>query len=296
MSENEKQLILPAAAKPPALANQVTDEERELIGVDTLGKEDRKLPRIRLIQPTSKIEGSAGQFHNSITGIQVPEFEAVILRVAKGRVWWDLEYHADAEPLCASDDGLKPREGIPNPPDGGLGCLQCPKSQWGDNKTAPPCSLCYNYLSVDVNDSMPGLFTLSKTSAKTGKQINTLMSTFGLGRGLKFSSVAVNGDKGKWFEWRVSVGGAVEDKSFYLHLAKMLSAEKVTTDTGEDVAHEPASTEQIAEINKAIKRNKATLQTPWVAQTLKDDYGVETLEALSDRQARHFLERLSLPY
>jgi hypothetical protein len=229
MSNNSKgsQALVPAGG---AGALSIPDEERELTGVGNLDRSDQILPRLVLVQPTSRLEDAEpGQFHNSVLGTYVPEFTAVLLRVQKQRVFWPEGYNAEQDPNCASDDNIKPREEF----SGAYAdqCAGCPMAQWGEGDTPPQCSLVYAYLLVDTDAGMPSLISLTRTSARTAKQLNTLFAAYRFSRQYHFTSEKVVNPKGTFYEWRVSDAGAV-DRETYISIARRLAGKPITVDTG----------------------------------------------------------------
>jgi hypothetical protein len=205
---------------------------RKETGIDDLGQQDIILPRMRLIQPTTpNAVGDPGEFSNNITGMASPVVEAVVIHVAKGRVMWPEKYKADQEPLCASDNSITPREGCT---EYGSRCADCPMSLWGQDGTPPACSMVYNYLCIDPESKLPFAMSLMRTSARTGKQLNTLLKMYGPTHLFAFTSEKVENDAGKFFEWRVTDGGPVDDLEAYIDLVHQYASQVVTTDTGEN--------------------------------------------------------------
>lgn len=174
-------------------------EDYGMEGMEGIGQEDLMIPRTRVIQPTSKLEGDAGRFHFSLTGECKPSILAVLLRVKKGRVLWSEIGTSDA-PRCASDDGLTPRSGgaFDGP------CEGCSQSQWGAGKTPPACGQTYNFLGADLeDDNAPFMMSLKSSSIKHAKRI---LSVFVMKRQplyatpVRIMSTLVTNDKGKFYE------------------------------------------------------------------------------------------------
>jgi len=196
-----------------------------------LDRGDLIIPRIRIIQPTSQIEDSVvGEFHNNVTGHCSDVINVVILRIRKGRVYWDPSATVSDDPLCASDDGLSPRGTIENPFDEGQGCLACRMAQWIDSQK-PPCALVYNYLCVDPETLEPFVLSLKSTSAKTAKRLNYLVRQRGFRNAYQLHLVECKGEKGRWFEARVSDAGPVKTTARFVALARQLADAEITTDT-----------------------------------------------------------------
>ena len=168
-------------------------------GMEGIEQSDLMVPRMRVLQPTSKLDGTTGGFHFNLTGETKKTVVAVLLRVQKGRVMWNPDDLA-AAPVCASDDAKTPRSGgtYANP------CADCPMSKWGAENTPPPCSATYNFLAADTeDDNAPFMLSLSKTSLKHAKRI---ISVFVLKHKplwsgpVRIMSILVTSDKGKWYE------------------------------------------------------------------------------------------------
>jgi hypothetical protein len=209
---------------------------RKETGIDDLGQQDIILPRMRLIQPTTPNKvGKPGEFSNNVTGLASPVIEAVIIHIAKGRVMWPEKYQADQDPLCASDDSIIPRDGCT---EYGERCADCPMALWSKDKKGedvpPACSMVYNYLCIDPEGKMPFALSLMRTSARTAKQLNTLLKMYGPTHVYAFTSEAVSNKSGEFFEWRVTDGGPVEDLPAYIDLVHQYAGQAVTTDTGEN--------------------------------------------------------------
>jgi len=168
-------------------------------GLEAMDRSDLVIPRARVIQPTSKLDGKPGEFHFNLTGESKPQIHAVLVNMSKGRVLWSTDLAAD--PLCASDDARAPRT-----PQQGYGptCDACPYAQWGDANEPPKCSLVYNFLAADLDDDdAPFILSLHGASIKHAK---TVLSAFQLKRQPLFakpvtiSAVETKNDKGRFYE------------------------------------------------------------------------------------------------
>ena len=173
--------------------------ELSMEGMEGIEQSDLMVPRMRVLQPTSKLDGTTGEFHFNLTGETKKTVVAVLLRVQKGRVMWNPD-DLGAAPVCASDDDKMPRSGgtYANP------CADCPMSKWGAENPPPACSATYNFLAADTeDDNAPFMLSLSKTSLKHAKRI---ISVFVLKHKplwsgpVRIMSILVTGDKGKWYE------------------------------------------------------------------------------------------------
>ena len=71
-----------------------------------MGEEDLVMPRLVLLQPTSKIEG-AGKFYFSLTGEKFDTVDCVVFSNARGRVMFDPDMTKE-QSICGSDDRITP--------------------------------------------------------------------------------------------------------------------------------------------------------------------------------------------
>lgn len=175
------------ATKDKELATVSTTEVRTLAPVSVqkrgmehanFDKSDFVIPRAKIVQALSKeaTDGDVrpGSVVNTATGevLAGPEevFQVQIVVVSVGQALFD----KGRSLLCYSVDGIT-GEGDP-----GGDCRTCPLAQWGtdeEGKTAPPaCMKTYNFLSRFIgteSEDIPINLSMSKTSAKTAKKINT---------------------------------------------------------------------------------------------------------------------------
>jgi len=224
---------------------QTIEYERvEVAGAEALDRSDIVVPRIRLRQPTSKFGSpqNAGQFHNNLTEQFADSIEAVVLRVSKGRVMWPEAFSGDNDPLCASDNGIMPREGNglsdkqPGP------CAACQYAQWSPDGTPPRCALVYTYLCADRNnDDMPFLISAQRTSVRAAKKLNSLLKLFGVQKSVRISSELVKGEQGQWYELKFEASNILtpEEMKRYAAMAASLAAVEMSVDT--EPEEEPAS-------------------------------------------------------
>ena len=214
----------------PAIPDEYAREGMEDIDID-----DLTLPRVRVIQPTSKLEGERGHFHYNLTNECMRTINAVLLKVTKTRVYWDPDDLA-APPCCASDDNKQPRaEHVGKFTPTGL-CKDCAHVAWGEDRTPPDCRLTYTFLAADRdNDDTPFLIGLAGSSAKHAKK---LLSTFFLksaplwARPVVINSMEVKNDKGRFYEVLiVPNGGEAFDWRPYRAMYLALQAATITADT-----------------------------------------------------------------
>jgi hypothetical protein len=197
-AQNAETALATTSQNVPATIPEIP-AELSMEGMEGIDQSDLMVPRVRVLQPTSKLPGEAGEFHFNLTDTTKKTVVAVLLRVQKGRVMWNPDDLA-AAPVCASDDDKMPRAGgtYANP------CADCPMAKWGADSTPPACSQTYNFLAADTeDDNAPFMISLSKTSLKHGKRI---ISVFVLkhkplySAPVRLMSTLVTSDKGKWYE------------------------------------------------------------------------------------------------
>ncbi len=118
------------------------------------------VPRMKLCQPMSK-EGTAGKFRLNLTGEEFATIKAAVLKMNRGRIWWNKDDLTADEPLCRSLDFMKPDPRIPDPPDSrcadminGRLTQVCIKSKWIDGER-PPCHETFNMLCLDLQTEVP---------------------------------------------------------------------------------------------------------------------------------------------
>lgn len=96
---------------------------------------DVTLPRWRLIQPSSKIDGGQGEFNHNLTNEVRAKIEMVIVYITPSRV----EFDSERRLVCYSHDGIKGMLGL---------CAQCPRSRWPEDKSAPKCGPGFTYVGM----------------------------------------------------------------------------------------------------------------------------------------------------
>lgn len=181
-------------------------EELATAGLDAVEQSDLIIPRVRIVQPTSKLDGRPGEFYFNLTGESKPQIRAVLVNMTKGRVYWSSDLAGD--PICASDNAKTPRTPVQGC---GPTCETCAYAQWGEDGEKPACSLVYNFLAADLEeDNSPFIISLHGASAKHAK---TILSAFSLKRKPLFSepvviaSSEVKNDKGRFYEVTIRPNG-----------------------------------------------------------------------------------------
>ena len=238
MRQQERELV-EVPAIPEALA---------MAGLEDVDRSDLILPRVRVIQPTSKLEGNPGQLHYNLTGEAVDAIHAVLLKMTKSRVCWDKD-NLGADPLCASDDAKTPRSQYADIYSDA--CASCPMAQWSDD--APPaCRLVYNFLAADLDhDDAIFVIGLGATSAKHAKKI---VSVFMLKRQPLFSRpvmvqpVKAESDKGKWYEVVITPNGSARQFDWRPYAAMYQAYQAVTVEADTESTIDAAAVEDVEDL------------------------------------------------
>lgn len=204
--ESQKALEEVAATSAPAVVPQqqgmVQKPGMESANFD---QSDFIIPRAKIVQAMSREatenDVRPGSMVNTATGEVLASpgevFRVQVVIVSTGQV-----YLEDNGLKCYSPDRIT---GIGDP---GGSCVTCPLSKWGPNNTPPLCMQTYNYLSrfVDSEEEsdIPISLSLSKSSAKTAKKINTRLRFLRDGVNiwdvaLKLKTVKQTNDKGTFF-------------------------------------------------------------------------------------------------
>lgn len=149
-------------------------------GGEGLSDEDMVIPRFKIVQPTSEI-GDPGKLYCNITGEQVDALNIVVIKIEKGRIYWEAGNLEAKKPLCRSNDFMNPDPSIENPfaehcakmvRNAKTGREQpvqvCKYGSWdGDEK--PPCKVTYNLLCISLDDGLPFWISLSGAGIKPVK-------------------------------------------------------------------------------------------------------------------------------
>jgi hypothetical protein len=209
---------LPAAAALPGSITEVATGMAEVPeGFDHWDPEDQILPRIQIVQPTSKFQdATAGTFRCNLDGEAFHEIRCVPIFFRKGMVLWSQTQGED--PLCKSDNGIVPSPDLEQPY-----CTECHRrvgnrlipvcnyAKWSvrESRREPPqCSKTYTLMCLDLGrDEAPFLVSLHGTSVKpvrallskiwtTNRPLYAFACTLGLDE--------ILGAKGKYYVLRVS--------------------------------------------------------------------------------------------
>jgi len=147
----EKALTRTQPAPLPAIT------ERHYLGIEGLEdltlEEDLVLPRWRIVQYSSTIEGKPGQFNNNLTEEVRNMLELIVLKITPSRAMFD----TNRKLVCMSRNAQVSTSG--------KSCLGCPYAQWGANSEPPACSRGYTLICLDPKDDTMCLLGAMRTSS-----------------------------------------------------------------------------------------------------------------------------------
>ena len=188
-------------------------DELAVAGADILQREDITVPRLTLVQSTSKglpagFNKHIGEWYNNITGEFLSSVEGVLLGVMKQRVAFERQFSADAVALCASDEGLYARKEFigTTVTDSKTGyiyliqgiCGECPFAKFGSNGETPLCSLGYVYAMLDMESGLPFLLRAQRTGIQAARKLNTVVKMMGRVKSIIVTSQHVSSDNGEY--------------------------------------------------------------------------------------------------
>ena len=161
-------------------------------------EEDLILPRWRIVQYSSTIEGQPGQFNSNLDEELRNRLDLIVLKITPSRVMFD----DDRNLVCMSNNGHASTRG--------QACANCPKSLWGADGEPPECSKGYTLICLDPDDdslclvgalrtSVPGLKRYSSLLVKKKRPPFTFLT--------RFTAADQVGPKGKYFILNIELLG-----------------------------------------------------------------------------------------
>mgnify|MGYP000507136861 CR=1 FL=1 len=207
-------------------------------GLDRFDSSDYTLPRVRLLQATSKEvqEGVSkpGMLVNSLTGKVYGEtVEFIPFMVQKHRIRFD-----GLNLACRSWDC---KNGIGDP--GGV-CEECHFAEWGRNQEAPECSLIYTYPSIIVTDDQseetPIAISFMRTSIPAAKKLNTMLKTDFRGSVYELFSEKRENQKGKFYVFNVRKKRLLEpnERQAVLELRNLFAGKTIEVEIEDEFQNE----------------------------------------------------------
>lgn len=168
----------------PAGLPGLPQELATFTGLEGLDASSFVIPRIKIVQPTSK-EGTPGTLRINLTGDEFEEIPVIVIKAIQGRIMWDPD-PASEEVLCRSYDFLTPDPAIENPYNSlcvkrvrnlrGQEILTpvCDQAKWRKNAKGedvrPDCNETYNLLCLQSEDFLPFWVTLGGASISPVKK------------------------------------------------------------------------------------------------------------------------------
>lgn len=174
-----------------------------LEGVEGFSRSDLRIPVLKVVQGTSRMEGAdshIGQFYDTITQEFTPTIDVVILRSRHTRAKFEVGGDSD-RPECVSRDCVTGSK---------FGaCARCEwnaqihQELWRPENAADRCSLGYYLMLLLPDAGLPASFTAQKTNTNAVRTINTLTLAKRLpiwGYTWTFSTVRRTEGNKKWYE------------------------------------------------------------------------------------------------
>lgn len=215
-------------------------------GFEGLGQSDLILPRLTILQPTSKKEGTTGQFHNNLTNECAPVIEAVILKASPARTLWSGDL-ADKTPECQSYDGVSGRVyGA---------CAQCDFNAevhpelWEMDGEIKRCNRGYLFLCVNRADESMFLLGAMGTSVKPAKILISQIvqrRVPAFGAVIRWETQQIVDNKGKYFVLKPVVAEWLPQPEVAKYRELFLGIQGVAIhDIDEGGADEPVDTSEL---------------------------------------------------
>lgn len=237
--------------------NQVIDKETGEImrhapveGYDNLDAQvDITMPRWRLVQPTSKIEGQQGQFNHNLTGEVLDSVQMVIVYITPSRV----EFNAARKLVCYSHDGITGTRGA---------CAGCKQAVWPEGGGAPKCGPGYTYIGMHPSTAELYAITAQGKSAGPAKAYHSSLFT------ARLSPWAVI------TEWRSKMVTDAKGKYYILTPKRTGITDEQVRETAREMA-EWVKTIRFVEADEPLASAESrTSETPWENQEPEPD-GIE---------------------
>ena len=197
-------------------------------------EEDLILPRWRMVQYSSTIEGQPGQFNSNLTGEIRNQLELVVLKVTPSRAYFD----DDRNLVCMSRSGHHSSSGE--------SCYECEHALWGENGEPPVCSRGYTLICLDPRDDTLCLVGALRTSVPSVKRYNSLLhhkkcSPFHFIT--RFTAEEERGPKGKYFVLDVELLGEHSPEAVEKYRQQYLSLASVRIQEYEEPPYEAGEEE-----------------------------------------------------
>ena len=184
-----------------------------IIGLEEISSEDIKMPKVKLIQPTSaeaNEKGVPGQYLNVTTGQAFDFLYCTLLAFGKSRVRWPAAFKRGEDPECKSYDGVYSDSGD-------VACKDCEYQVWNDNER-PECGQVYAFMGL-LPDGSP--FRMVFAGAQLTK-IKDFLTEVKLRRlpmfiyKIRLVSTKQSNEKGTYFTTEITL--LKDDAGQYLHI------------------------------------------------------------------------------
>lgn len=168
---------------------------------------------MELVQRTSQVEGAIpGKLRDKESNEHFEELEIIPLRFATSRVLFPPGGDLTADPLCRSNDGIRPVLNVLQPQ--ANECGNCSRGSWddyGSNGRIPDCKEKMTLLFIDRNSGLPYYITVGGKSLAPMKKLKKILNKYGFmarskGENIgiydfatKIRPIAVKGPKGSYY-------------------------------------------------------------------------------------------------
>lgn len=193
-------------------------------------EEDLILPRWRIVQYSSTIDGEPGQFNSNLDEELRTQLDLVVLKITPSRVRFD----DDRNLVCMSNDSHFSSRGKP--------CADCPEALWGEDGEAPACSRGYTLVCLDPEDDSLCLVGALRTSVPGMKRYNSLLvkkksSPFTFLT--RFTAEDQVGPKGKYFILGIELLGENDPSKIAEYRQQYRALANITISEVEEPPHAP---------------------------------------------------------
>jgi hypothetical protein len=235
--------MIPAATalmtKEEAGLPGLPEELQNFTGFEGLDISSFVIPRIKLVQPTSK-EGTAGMFRLNLTGDEFSSLSIIVVNQIRTRTFWNPDPKSE-EVLCRSYDFLTPDISVAKEADDGSLvypyspiCAKVLKNIYGkekpfevceyakwhgkDRKIKPECSEAYNFLCLQAEDLLPFWITFHGASIKPAE---SYLSTIALRR------EGEERKQSRLYHWQAELGAEMKTEPQKHYIAKFSSIKEI---------------------------------------------------------------------
>jgi hypothetical protein len=212
----------------------IPDELQGFTGLEGIDVSAFVIPRIKLVQPTSK-EGTAGMYRINLTGDEFTDLPIIVIKAIQARTMWDPDPKSE-EVLCRSYDFMKPDSSIIKPyspicakkitnlKKQEVLTVVCPQGKWRKdekgNDVKPECAETYNLLCLQAEDLLPFWITLAGVSIGPVRKY--------------LSAIALR--RCRLFQWETVLSSEMKTEPQKHYVAKFSTPKPVPTENAQVVA------------------------------------------------------------